>query len=116
MNTMKSISLMIAAAGGLSVTLPAMANGSASGSWGHHGMMWGGGSGWFLGPIMMLLFLVLAVVVVMLVVRWLGGTEGGKTGSSRQTGSSALQILEERFARGEIDEDEFRKRKRALEE
>jgi putative membrane protein len=28
--------------------------------------------------------------------------------------STALQILEERFARGEIDEDEFKRRKAAL--
>lgn len=116
MHTMKSISLVIGAAGGLSATLPAMANGVGDGPWRHHGMMGGGGFGWFLGPVMMLLFLVLAVVVVMLVVRWLGGPEGGMARNSRQPGSSARQILEERFARGEIDEEEFRKRKEALEE
>lgn len=100
----------------LPVTLPALANGTREGYWDHHGMMWGGGSGWFLGPVMMLLFLVVAVVVVVLVVRWLGGAGGGVSDASRQPGKSALQILEERFARGEIDAEEFQQRKRALEE
>ncbi|MDZ7749968.1 MAG: SHOCT domain-containing protein [Halofilum sp. (in: g-proteobacteria)] len=75
-----------------------------------------GGSGWFMGPIMMLLFLALVVGVVVLAVRWSGGVGGDIAGSPRQGGSRARAILEERFARGEIDEEEFRKRKQALEE
>ena len=71
-----------------------------------------GGMAWFMGPIMMLLFLAIVVGVVVLAVRWFGDVGG----PPRRGGSSARAILEERFARGEIDEEEFRKRKQALEE
>ena len=100
---------------GFAVSLPAVADATADGSWGHHGMMWnGGGMGWFMGPIMMLLFLAAAVAIVVLIVRALGG-HGPAQGAQSTDGSSALRILEERFARGEIDEEEFRNRKNALE-
>lgn len=100
----------------IAMTLPALANGTGDGSWGHHGMMWdGGGMGWFMGPIMMLLFIAAAVAVVVLLVRSLGGHGVSQAAPPTRDGS-ALRILEERFARGEIDEDEFRKRKCALEE
>ena len=73
-------------------------------------MMWPGG--WygmmFLGPVMMLLFI---AAVVVLAVRWLGGTGGA---APRASQSRALDILKERFARGEIDQDEFEKRRRVL--
>jgi len=113
---MKAGRRMVSAAGasiGLLLALPALANGGSSGGgyWDHHGMMWGGGAGWLLGPLMMLLFLAAAVAIVVLVLRWLG--VGGPVGGQDD---SALRILEERFARGEIDEEEFRQRKRALEE
>lgn len=100
---------------GFAASAPAVADATADGSWGHHGMMWnGGGVGWFMGPIMMLLFLAAAVAIVVLIVRSLGGH--GPTQETRSTSeSSALRILEERFARGEIDEEEFRNRKNALE-
>lgn len=116
MNKMRLMSPLVAATGGFLVTLPAMADSGGDGYWGHHGMMSGGGFGWFMAPVMMLLFLVAVVIVVMLVIRWLGGPDGGMASSSGQAGPSARQILEERFARGEIDEEEFRKRKKALEE
>jgi putative membrane protein len=102
---------------GLAVSAPAMGNGTTDGSWGHHGMMWnGGGMGWFMGPIMMLLFIAAAAAIVVLIVRALGGH--GTPRDTQQVGRdhSALRILEERFARGEIDAEEFRQRKRALEE
>ena len=100
---------------GVAVSLPAVADATADGSWGHHGMMWnGGGMGWFMGPIMMLLFLAAAVAIVVLIVRSLGG-HGPVQGNQPTPESSALRILEERFARGEIDEEEFRNRKKALE-
>ena len=98
---------------GLTAGIPAVAANGQPGTWSHHGMMWGGGSGWFMGPFMMLLFLLVVVAVVVLVVRWLGGS-GGLPGTVQ--GSNARRILEERFARGEIDEEEFRRRKQALEE
>ena len=65
--------------------------------------------------------LVLIVVGVVLLVRWLssrypaGGhyhAHGG--GPVQPPPSGAMQILEERFARGEIDEAEFKSRKDAL--
>ncbi len=100
---------------GLAVSLPAIANGTADGSWGHHGMMWNGGSGmWIMGPIMMLLFLAALVAIVVLIARALSG-HGQAHGTPAPQESSALRILEERFARGEIDEEEFRKRKDAIE-
>jgi putative membrane protein len=75
-----------------------------------HGHMWGGGAGWIFGPVMMILFVALIAAVVILVVRWLGGTSGGPGTRPK----AALDILEERFARGEIDKDEFEARRQAL--
>ena len=79
-----------------------------------HGMMWGGG--WFMGPLMMLLFIALAVVMVVFLVRWLGSHGAGLGGSEGTTQSPPRDILKERFARGEIDQEEFERRKRVLEE
>ncbi len=95
---------------GLTATASALAQSAPSG-WNHPGMM--GGAGWIMGPLMMLLWVAIIVGLVVLVLRWVGspGVGGGPL-----TTSSARKILEERFARGEIDEEEFRKRKQALEE
>ena len=69
--------------------------------------------GMIFGPIMMIAVLVTIIVAVVLIVRWLGG---GSTGAAvpPPTGKTALDILKERFARGEIDKDEFEERKRLL--
>ncbi len=78
-----------------------------------HGQMWDHGWGaWIFGPLMMIVFIALIVGVVVLVVRWLGGVGGGPAQGSKP--KAALEILEERFARGEIDKDEFEDRRRAL--
>jgi putative membrane protein len=50
--------------------------------------------------------------VVVLLVRWLGGSELFRP--TGQTSRTALDILKERLARGEIDVAEFEERKRAL--
>lgn len=95
------------------ITAPsiAMAQGSGAGRYDH--MMWNGGwAPWIMGPLMMVLFVGLLVLGVVAVIRWLGPPEQ----RGRQSGSSARAILEERFARGEIDEKEFSERKRALED
>ncbi len=74
-------------------------------------MMWGGG--WFMGLIMMLTYLVILVVVVVLVVRWLWPS--GLSSRLEGTAKSAINILEERFARGEIEKEEFEEKKRLIE-
>ena len=89
-------------------SMAAFANGEhlEGSSGGHHGMYgWGG---MMLGPIMMIVVLAAVVALVVVLVRWLG-MGGGST--SRRT---ALGILEERFARGEIDREEFEDRRRVL--
>ena len=82
--------------------------------YGHPSMMgdWGWG-GMIFGPLLGLLYIGLIVVAVIFVVRWLGGELGHRQGGRARP---ALQILEERFARGEIDQEEFEQRKRLLSE
>lgn len=74
--------------------------------WGGHPMMWGA---WGFGMmIMMILFWALIIVAVVVGIRWLVGQ--GKEPRS----DSALEILRQRYARGEINKDEFEARKRDL--
>ena len=78
--------------------------------------MWDGGwHGWFVGPIMMIAFLVIAVVAVVLIVRWIGGSgQSSSTYHASPPHQSALDVLRERYARGEIDKDEYEERRRTL--
>ena len=91
----------------LSKINPAWAD--ASGVYGEH-MMWGGGG--FMGPMMMFVMLIVVVLVIVLIVRWLA--PGIVSGGNCHQHQSAVHILEERFARGEIDKAEFDERKKAL--
>jgi len=68
--------------------------------------MMSGPWGWGLGS---LLFLALIVIGIVLLVR------GPSRSTPDQREDSSLRILEERFARGEIDEEEYRHRRRTLE-
>ena len=67
------------------------------------------------GPLLMILMLGGVIAVVVLLVRWLGGPGLG-TASPYHTppGRTPLDILKERFARGEINKDEFEERRRVL--
>ena len=69
-----------------------------------------GGWGMVFGPLMGLLFIGAIAVAVVLVVRAVGG--GGA--APRDGGKSALDVLDERFARGEIDDKEYAERKQVL--
>ncbi|NIR30925.1 MAG: SHOCT domain-containing protein [Gammaproteobacteria bacterium] len=86
--------------------------------YGDHPHFWGGWGGWgmMLGPLMMIVFLAVAVGAVVLLVRWLGGASGPPRTPRAEGEKTPIEILEERFARGEIDEQEFRQRKRTLSE
>tara|TARA_R110001599_G_scaffold349341_2_gene577625 strand:+ start:2155 stop:2388 length:234 start_codon:yes stop_codon:yes gene_type:complete len=75
--------------------------------------MWNGGSWMFFGPLMMIVFIAAIVAVVVLVVRWLGGPGHGAA-PHPPPGRTPLDILKERFARGEIDKEEFEERRRTL--
>jgi putative membrane protein len=108
---------VFAAVAWLSLTvLPVVAQ-QQRGYHGGPGMMWDGGwGGMFMWPIMMIIFVGGVVVLVVLAIRWLagGGTHhGGQTTTPAE--KTPLGILEERFARGEIDKDEFEERRRVLE-
>jgi putative membrane protein len=76
--------------------------------------MWDSGwHGWFFGPIMMIVFIAVAVVVVVLLVRWLGGPNHHSV-PLHPPGKTPLDILKERFAKGEIDKEEYEERRRIL--
>ena len=81
---------------------------------GYH-RMWGGwGSGnMIFGSFMMVLFMIGIIVVAILLFR---RVEGGSTrvAAPPSVGNTALDILKERFARGEIDKEEFEERKHLL--
>jgi putative membrane protein len=69
--------------------------------------------GMIFGPIIMIVWLVVVIVVAVAIVRWFqGGTTGPLPSFSGR--KRALEILEERFAKGEIDKDEFQEKRRLL--
>ena len=74
-------------------------------------MMWGGGW-WVFGAVIM-------VACIFLMGRMMMGHEGSGHEDHRESdhhgGTSAVEILAERFARGEISQEEFEQRKKVLE-
>ncbi len=78
---------------------------SHMGAWG-----WGGT---IFSPIMDIVFIAVVVVAVVLLVRWLGGrAQGGALHSP--PGKTPLDSLKERFAKGEIDKEDFEEQRRVL--
>jgi putative membrane protein len=81
-------------------------------------MMWGydGGYGWWwaFGALHMLLYWGVLILAIVLLVKWLFGRPGGGP-QGRHRGRTALDILKERYARGEIDKQEYEEKKRDLE-
>lgn len=74
---------------------------------------WGWGA-WVGMSALMLLFWALVIIAVIALVRSLGGTRQGSPPAADRERSSAEQLLDERFARGEIDEDEYTRRGQLL--
>jgi putative membrane protein len=75
-------------------------------------MMWGywGGAWSWLGPLMMLVFWVLAIGGIVIILRawWQPPSR------PLQGGDSALDILRERYARGELSREQFEEMRRDL--
>ncbi|MHB0954675.1 MAG: SHOCT domain-containing protein [Allorhizobium sp.] len=86
-------------------------------AWGPHMIWWWGGGWWAMifGPLFMILFLAVLIAALVILVRWLGGPSPGTFPLHHAPpGRTPLDILKERFARGEIDKDEFEERRRIL--
>ena len=75
-------------------------------------MMWfgsnGGWGGWLLMTIAMVLFWALIITAVVLIVRYLVSQR--LTGTSAVSARTPEEVLAERYARGEIDDDEYQRR------
>jgi len=77
----------------------------------YHGEGWGWGHMIF-GSSMMIIAFVLVIFLIVLVVRRIGGSSGQEETVS--PGDSAYDILRQRFARGDIDKEEFEQRMSVL--
>ena len=84
--------------------------------YGGDGCRWNGGwgwGGWILMTLVMVAFWGLVITAVVLAIRYLasGGSHHNRAGSgSVPADSRAEDVLAERYARGEIDDDEYRRR------
>ncbi len=79
--------------------------------WGmHDGMGWGG---WLLAGLLVLVLLAAVVAVVLLVVRGTSTRPDPRSGEPAGR-SGAEGLLDERYARGEIDEEEYLRRRNVL--
>jgi len=73
--------------------------------WGMH-YMWGP---WGIGMmLMMLVFLGLVIAALVLGIRWLGSQE------KESRSDSAVEILRQRYARGELTKEEYEAKKREI--
>lgn len=97
-----AISSLLAFAAGSALADPADSWGDG---FGH--MMWGGGFG-MLGGLMMLLFWGAIIALIVFAVR------GLSAGSGSAGKPDPAEILRERYAKGEIDDDEYERRKTKL--
>ena len=83
--------------------------GQPNGGW-HMGPGWG--IGW-LGMVMMLAFWGLVIVALFFFIKWLIQASKGQT-NNQPAGARALDILKERYARGEIEKEEYEAKKADL--
>lgn len=79
--------------------------------WSEMGSM-GWGAGWsFFGMLHMVLWWVLIVLGIVVLAKWLFA---GRPRDDERDGNRAMNVLKERYARGEIERDEFEQKKRDI--
>jgi putative membrane protein len=76
------------------------------------GMMGNWGMGWF-GSIFMVVFWILILTGLAFLIRWLIQSTRRDKGTGN-AGNRALEILKERYARGDIDKGEFESKRKDL--
>ena len=90
---------------------PALAQPPGDGEW-----MWHSGWGWggmiFGGGLLMAAFWIVVIALVVLLVRRVGGS--APPHHPDQARPTALDVLRERYARGEIDKEEYEERRKTL--
>jgi putative membrane protein len=69
---------------------------------------WGGWAGW-LGPILSMIFFAIIIIGIVFLVRWLVIHNG-----STYRGDSSLEILKMRYAKGDINREEFEEKRKNL--
>ncbi len=104
---MKKIASLVVAG----FALPALLSPAMAQDYGHPHAWGGGWGGMFFGPMMMVVFLAAVVVVAVVAIRWIGGSGQAASHAGR---ISPLDLLKERYARGEIDKQEYEERRSVL--
>lgn len=119
MPKMNILTPAIAGAGSIFLASPLWAQATQATAWnggypcGPHMMGWNGGwGGMILGPLLMILVPVVLIVALLLALRRFWPSSTGPSPAQ----PTPLDILKERFARGEIDKQEFEERRRILSE
>lgn len=79
--------------------------------WGHHGMMGGFG---IIGVVFGLLLVLAFFVATIFLLVWLARQFSTGAEEKPQRRSRAVEILEERYAKGEIDKEEFNEMKKEI--
>jgi len=72
-------------------------------------MMFNGSGGMFFGGGFMLIFWIIIIVALVMLVKYF------MTGNTGSQSEGPLDILKKRYARGEIDKEEFERRRKELE-
>ena len=79
-----------------------------------YGMHDGAGAGFWVMLVVMLVLLIAVLAFLYLLATRSGAVGGRDRDAGEKASESAQRLLDERFARGEIDEDEYRRRRAVL--